>query len=108
MSCLLIFFLSSSFSPAGSRLDELEDLVQTLQRALSMKVIQDNEQHQQHCPSSLPSPCKCQQREGMEEKKEKDDKLVLCHTPHFLDKADRYGPMRGKQRVKGYMISGHY
>ncbi len=35
-------------------------------------------------------------------------KKVLCHTPHFLGKADKAGCMSNKPVISGYNIAGHF
>lgn len=66
------------------RLDELEELVSALQRALAGKI------------DSNKDTC-CGDRSQLNERT-----LTLCHTPHFLDYPDRHELEHGEQKVSGY------
>jgi hypothetical protein len=38
----------------------------------------------------------------------KEFQQTLCHTPHFLDKPDRNGPIGEKKVLSAYNTSGHF
>ena len=72
------------------RLNEVEELNESLRRALGVKVNESG-----HVISES-----VRQIQGSTQ--------LLCHTPHFLDKPDRSGPNYAPKQLSAYVTAGHF
>lgn len=87
--------LKGKISAELMRLQDLEQINSSLRRALGLKLKDQGSIDNVH-------------RTNSSSKTIKNSPEILCHTPHFLDKADYKAPEYDKKDISGYNTAGHF